>query len=107
MAGNTRIRSTHVGSLPRPPALADAHLNRAMGQPIDEAAFERMITEAVADVVRRQVDAGITMVNDGEQGKSAFFGYQLFRLKGFDIRPRPEGAQASVGALGMGGERND
>jgi len=107
MAEPTRIRTTHVGSLPRTPAVNAINLERMAGATVDEAAYERVVSEAVAEVVRHQVDAGISMVNDGEQSKPSFFNYHFGRLSGFELHERPEGAKLPVGALGFEGERLD
>ena len=79
----SRILTTHAGSLPRPPELVDLLSRQARGEAIDPAAFARLADEAVAEVVRRQVDAGIDVVNDGEQARESFFTYLQHRLSGF------------------------
>jgi len=80
-----RILTTHVGSLPRPPALLDAMKARLDGrEPRD---YPRRVRGAVADCVRRQVTAGIDIVSDGEQSKPGFFTYVEERLAGFESRP--------------------
>ena len=65
-----RILTTHVGSLIRPPQLREIGLR-----------------EATAQVVRRQRQAGIDVVNDGEFGKSSWANYVLDRMTGFEYRP--------------------
>ena len=82
-----RIRTTHVGSLARPPALLDLMKAAAAGQlvdPAERAAAERL---AVADVVARQRAAGLDVISDGEQTKPGFFAYIGERLSGFEPRP--------------------
>ena len=64
-----RILTSHAGSLPRPDDLIEANARREAGT-VDEAAFQKKLTQSVADVVRRQVAAGITVPGDGEYGKS-------------------------------------
>ena len=66
-----RILTTHVGSLARPDALIPLLRLKERGQPYDTEAFARLVREAVADVVRKQVEAGIDIVTDGEQGKES------------------------------------
>ena len=87
-----RILTTHVGSLARPPELLP-HL-RAMlaGEPVDQPAYEACLRASVADVVRRQVETGIDIVNDGEFGKSHWYRYAIERFAGVESRPAPEGA---------------
>jgi len=64
------ILTSHVGSLPRPDALIAANQARDAGEAIDPGAFERTLTAAVTDVVRRQHEIGIDVPGDGEFGKS-------------------------------------
>jgi len=85
--GTERILTTHVGSLPRPRALLDLMKAALAGQPYDRDAYAREIRSAVAEVVRRQAEAGIDIVTDGEQSKSGFFTYVQERLAGFEPRP--------------------
>ena len=79
-----RILTTHVGSLARPPGLLEMMREREHGRPYDPAALDALITEAVADVVTRQANAGLDVVTDGEQGKVSFLTYVKERLAGFD-----------------------
>ena len=83
----TRIRTTHVGSLPRPHDLLDQMKARLAGQPYDRERYESRVRRAVAECVRRQVDCGIDIVADGEQSKPGFFTYVKERLAGFEARP--------------------
>jgi 5-methyltetrahydropteroyltriglutamate--homocysteine methyltransferase len=77
-----RIRTTHVGSLPRPRALLDLMKSGDTGP-----AFDTELRAAVADVVRRQAASGIDILTDGEQSKPGFFSYIRERLEGFEPRP--------------------
>jgi 5-methyltetrahydropteroyltriglutamate--homocysteine methyltransferase len=81
-----RILTTHVGSLARPRALLDLLVAREHGEPVDASAFERTLVEAVTDVVRRQVDAGIDVVDDGEMGKANWIAYLYERVSGIEPR---------------------
>jgi len=83
----TRIRTTHVGSLPRPHDLLDQMKARLAGQPYDREHYDGRVRRAVAECVRRQVDCGIDIVADGEQSKPGFFTYVKERLAGFEPRP--------------------
>ena len=78
-----RILTTHTGSLPRPPDLLEPLQAREAGRPVDEDAFAARVASAVAEVVRRQVAAGIDVVSDGELGKPSFATYVTHRIKGF------------------------
>ena len=82
-----RIRTTHVGSLPRPADLLDQMKARLAGQGYDRERYESRVRRAVAECVRRQVDCGIDIVADGEQSKPGFFTYVKERLAGFEPRP--------------------
>jgi 5-methyltetrahydropteroyltriglutamate--homocysteine methyltransferase len=82
-----RILTTHTGSLVRPPQLLEFARARQKGGSIDQHAFDSTLTEAVRDVVARQVAAGIDVPNDGEFGKSTSWSlYVLKRLTGFEMR---------------------
>jgi 5-methyltetrahydropteroyltriglutamate--homocysteine methyltransferase len=85
-----RILTTHVGSLVRPQALLDL----LAAEERDDAAYEQALTDAVDDVVRRQAEAGIDVVNDGEMGKSSWITYLYERASG--IEPRQVPAEGSV-----------
>ena len=81
------IRSTHVGSLPRPHDLLDLMKTRLAGQPLDRERYASRVKSAVAECVRKQVECGIDIVADGEQSKPGFFTYIRERLAGFEPRP--------------------
>ncbi len=78
-----RILTTHTGSLPRPPDLIRTMFAREEGVPVDGPALGARIRAAVAEVVRKQVDAGIAIVNDGEVSKPSYATYVKDRLTGF------------------------
>jgi 5-methyltetrahydropteroyltriglutamate--homocysteine methyltransferase len=92
----SRILTTHVGSLPRPDALIEAFGKRYAGE-ADEDALAELLKASVAEVVRRQVECGVDIVNDGEYGKSTtaasdygpWLAYAWERLGGWE---RKEGA---------------
>ena len=84
-----RILTTHVGSLIRPKPLLDLLRSRQNGQ-IDDHAYAECLKESVAGVVRRQAEAGIDIVDDGEYGKNISWSqYALERLSGFERRRVP------------------
>ena len=87
MTSHGRIRTTHVGSLPRPAALLDRMKAKIDGQSIDEAEYAATVRRAVADIVRAQLDNGLDIVGDGEMSKPGFFTYVQERLGGFEPRP--------------------
>ncbi|MEM6384267.1 MAG: hypothetical protein AAF739_16460 [Pseudomonadota bacterium] len=63
------ILTTHVGSLPRPHDLLDVLKARLDGEPVDQAAYDAKIADAVDRMVQQQVEAGIDIVADGEMSK--------------------------------------
>jgi 5-methyltetrahydropteroyltriglutamate--homocysteine methyltransferase len=79
-----RILTTHVGSLPRSQAVTDVLFARENGTVTDPDEDERVIREAVAEMVRRQVDTGIDVVSDGETSKISYATYIKDRVTGFD-----------------------
>jgi 5-methyltetrahydropteroyltriglutamate--homocysteine methyltransferase len=91
-----RILTTHTGSLPRPPDLVEMLRANESGEPIDPAAFRRRVREAVDEVVRLQVEAGIDIVNDGEVGKVGYSTYIKDRVTGFGGESRSTISQAEA-----------
>ncbi len=89
----TRILATHVGSLPRPPALRDLLVRRDRGEPVDAAALEHEAAAAVERVVAGQLEAGIDVGNNGEQPRAGFSTYVAGRMRGFGGTSRRELAQ--------------
>jgi 5-methyltetrahydropteroyltriglutamate--homocysteine methyltransferase len=86
-----RILTTHTGSLPRPADLTALLEALDSGIALDAAAFEARVSRAVGEIVRKQVDTGLDVVNDGEQGKVGYSTYVRMRLTGF-------GGSSGVGA---------
>ena len=78
------IRTTHVGSLPRGQAVADSLFAREKGLALDETAYEALMRDATAAVVRRQRETGIDLPSDGETSKISYATYIKDRLTGFD-----------------------
>jgi 5-methyltetrahydropteroyltriglutamate--homocysteine methyltransferase len=78
-----RILTTHTGSLPRPPELAELLVRKSGNQPYDAGELARLARVGVELAVRRQAEAGIDVPNDGEQRRTHFFLYATHRLSGF------------------------
>jgi 5-methyltetrahydropteroyltriglutamate--homocysteine methyltransferase len=78
-----RFLTTHTGSLPRPEDLVRMMYAKEEGVPVDGAALGMRVRAAVAEVVRKQADAGIDIVNDGEMSKPSYATYIKDRLDGF------------------------
>ncbi|MFV1494603.1 cobalamin-independent methionine synthase II family protein [Phaeobacter sp. JH18-32] len=79
----TRIKTTHVGSLPRSQDVVDFIFARENEQPFNQAAFDACMTAAVSDTVRKQVEAGVDIVSDGETSKISYATYVKDRYTGF------------------------
>src|SRR5262245_10375194 len=79
-----RIETTHVGSLVRPPKLIDFLEKKERGKPYDGAAYDACLKQSIDEVVAAQKNAGITIVSDGEFGKSVSWSrYVMERMTGF------------------------
>jgi 5-methyltetrahydropteroyltriglutamate--homocysteine methyltransferase len=89
-----RILTTHVGSLVRPPEILEAVLTRAAGRETDQDAFERMVSDGVCQVVRKQAEVGIDIPSDGEYSKPNFFSYATERLDGLTTQTKAEAPTA-------------
>lgn len=79
----TRIATTHVGSLPRSQRTVDHIFARERGEPYDEDGFAACMSEECAETVRRQTQAGIDIVSDGETSKISYSTYVKDRYTGF------------------------
>src|SRR5438067_359650 len=102
---DTHILTTHAGALPRPDDLLELNAQAASaqqsGQPFDERTHRERLHSAVTDVVQKQAELGISVVNDGEYGKAmrtrldygAWLSYVMQRLTGWE--PAPAGADGA------------
>src|SRR6202167_6706168 len=93
-----RILVTHTGSLPRPDDLADMLFARESGGLADHGALETRVRSAVAEIVRKQTEVGVDIVNDGEMGKIGYSTYVKDSLSGFGDEA---GKRASLTAADM------
>src|SRR5271167_4128670 len=99
-AGDQTISTTHVGSLPRGDELVPLLLARDHGRPYAKPEFDQKVQAAVDDAVARQIEAGVSVVSDGELGKVGYSTYVTQRLSGFggnvprkpalDLAPLPQ-----------------
>ena len=90
---DSRILTTHVGSLPRSAALADLLIDQEQGKAIDAAELERQAELAVRHVIHQQAESGVDIANDGEQPRIGFQTYVPQRMSGFggeSKRPTPQ-----------------
>lgn len=104
------IATTHVGSLPRGPELTPLLLARDHGDPYDAEAFDTAVQSAVDVAVQKQIEAGVSIISDGELGKVGYSTYIIERLSGFgghsprkpalDLAPLPEFREKLAGIMG-------
>ena len=103
--GDIRIKTTHVGSLIRPDDVVAIMRRLDKGEAVDPAERQAALEKGVREVVRRQKEAGVDIVSDGEFGKSISWSqYVMERLGGFEFRPRATAGTAR--AIG-GQDRRD
>jgi 5-methyltetrahydropteroyltriglutamate--homocysteine methyltransferase len=105
-----RFLTTHTGSLPRPDDLVRMMFAKEEGVPVDGDALDARVRQAVEDTVRRQIEAGIDIVNDGEMSKPSYATYVKDRLSGFggsgnsyvfqDLKDYPRSAERVFGDPG-------
>src|SRR4029453_12014216 len=103
----SRILTTHVGSLVRPPQLIEFLHKIEDGQPYDRTAYETCLKQAIETVVRQQAHAGIDIVSDGEFSKGRNWAFYVHdRLSGVASRPlTPQEAKDPMAAGGRGQAR--
>lgn len=78
------IKTTHVGSLPRSQAVVDCIFAQERGDPLDPGHVHEVMSQAVDQAVKRQIEAGIDFVSDGEMSKISYATYIKDRFTGFD-----------------------
>ena len=91
-----RILTTHVGSLPRPQEVVDQLFAEDDGSLTDHATYARVMREAVATVVKRQVEAGVDVVSDVETSKISYATYIRHRLTGFKLGDMPRAVPSDL-----------
>ena len=79
-----RILTTHTGSLPRPSDLVAALNAKELGEAYNAAALDARVRRAVAEIVKRQANTGLDVINDGEHGKVSWMAYARGRLSGLE-----------------------
>ena len=98
MTPETRIPTTHVGSLPRPQDVVDLVFAQDRGESVDPDEFDRVVGGAVSDRVGHQVQAGVDWVSDGEMSKIGYATYIRHRLSGFELGDAPRATPADLDA---------
>lgn len=99
-----RILVTHAGSLIRPPELRALIAGKVTGNAFDEAEYQSLLSEKVAEVVRLQEEAGIDIPSDGEYGKRGWTSYVAHRLTGVEIRAPRAGEPEPINVRTAGRE---
>ncbi len=94
----TKILTTHVGSLPRPPELVELVFAEDRGEEVDRERYDRLLEDAVQDRVCQQVQAGVDFVSDGEMSKIGYATYIRHRLSGFELGEVPRATPADLDA---------
>lgn len=79
----TGILTTHAGSLPRPRSLISLLTHRYTGDAVEEATLAQAIADASRQILAKQLEAGLDIVNNGEMGRESFFTYLQHRMTGF------------------------
>src|SRR5471030_2524215 len=79
-----RILTTHAGSLPRTPELLEL-VQTGGAKALDQAANAERLREAVREIVHRQAELGVDVIDDGEYGKPSFVSYINERLGGYEV----------------------
>jgi 5-methyltetrahydropteroyltriglutamate--homocysteine methyltransferase len=82
-----RIITTHAGSLPRPADMIDTLVAKAEGKAIDENAHQARLPSAVKEIVQKQIELGLDVIDDGEYSKPSFVTYVNDRLGGYEADP--------------------
>src|SRR5262245_4951894 len=84
-----KILTTHTGSLPRPAKVVELLLAEKANPGSDHAALDAAVADAVAGVVKKQIEVGLHVINDGEQGRTDYTVHVLDRLSGFEGESTP------------------
>ena len=90
-----RILTTHTGSLPRPPDMLGLLVEEQQARLSERAQLDSSVRAAVQEVFNRQVETGLNVVNDGEQGRVDYTVYVKDRLTGYDGESTPLGGMTS------------
>ncbi|MCY3779647.1 MAG: cobalamin-independent methionine synthase II family protein [Chloroflexi bacterium] len=84
-----RILTTHVGSMPRPQYVVDQLFAQDADEEYDQAEFDRVMQRAVREVAKKQVEAGVDIISDGEMSKISYVTYMRHRFTGFVVADVP------------------
>jgi 5-methyltetrahydropteroyltriglutamate--homocysteine methyltransferase len=84
-----RILTTHTGSLPRTAKVVELLIAEQKNRGARKSELDAAVREAIAHVVAKQIECGIDIVNDGEQGRTDYTVHVLDRLAGFEGESTP------------------
>ncbi len=99
---NDRILTTHTGSLPLPAPVRQALAAKRRGEAYDQAVIDVTLTTAIGEVVRRQKEVGIDIVNDGELSKTAWNDYVVHRVSGLERKLRSRARSSEPWSVAQG-----
>ena len=94
-----RILTTHVGSMPRPQYVVDQLFAQDRDEAYDQAEFDRVMQRAVLEVARKQVDAGVDVISDGEMSKISYVTYMRHRFTGLRNRRCARGLRHKISMI--------
>ena len=97
-----RILTTHTGSLPLPAQVRQALAAKRSGEEYDQGAIDAVVSTAIGAVVRRQIEAGIDIVGDGELSKTSWNNYVVHRISGLERKPRSRARSAEAWSVARG-----
>ena len=91
-----RILTTHTGSLPLPALLRQAYGAKRRGEAYDQPAIDAALNTAISEVVQRQIEVGVDVVDDGELSKTSWNNYVVHRISGLERKPRSRARTAEA-----------
>src|SRR5215831_5886238 len=97
-----RILTTHTGSLPLPSLIHEAFAAKRRGETYDQAVVDAALTTAIDEVVRRQIEVGVDIVDDGELSKTSWNDYVVHRVSGLERKPRSRARSAEPWSVARG-----
>ena len=97
-----RILTTHTGSLPLPALVRQALTAKRRGEVYDQAVIDAALTTAIGEVVRRQIEVGVDIVDDGELSKTSWNDYVVHRVSGLERKPRSRARSAQPWSVARG-----
>jgi 5-methyltetrahydropteroyltriglutamate--homocysteine methyltransferase len=97
-----RILTTHTGSLPQPALVRQALAAKRRGEAYDQAVIDAELTTAIGEVVRRQIEVGVDIVDDGELSKTSWNDYVVHRVSGLERKPRSRARSAEPWSVARG-----